>query len=153
MHKALVRIRLAASTVAAYLKPEAFEQRERDRQRRQLVDEWETWQNALASWRMREPVLREQLEKLDAADLAAVLPATVSATGALWSTPPAGPARLPDGEYLQVPRQLRDAFPGTAATLEPLDDGIDFMRGVKVLFAMALGAVAVGLWVAEWTNL
>lgn len=143
------RIKQAVSAVCRFLHPEAFEQRERDRQRADLVATLDTIRTMREWCDGAEPVARERLEKLNLAELGFT---TTHASGAHWGAElqPPSPPKLPHGEYERVPRSLREAF-GHTAGLEPMhDDGVDFGCGARVLLIgvalVIIGGVAVELW-------
>lgn len=143
MQNALAKFRKTVAAVRAYLHPEAFEQRERDRQRAKAVETLETIQRTRAWCDGAEEYARGYLEGLNRAELGLDTPASSAVHhAAAFRRPP--PERLPHGEYLQVPRTRREIY-GHDAAIEA-DDGIDFARGARWLFVFTAGVVILGVW-------
>lgn len=142
MQNVLAKVRNRAAAVRAYLAPEAFEQRERDRQRAEAAETLETIQRARAWCDGAEKFARDRLDKLNRAELGLDTPAMRGETRTAYFYPRAVPKV--EGEYVQVPRTRREVY-GHDAAIEETPPRL-FAVCAIFLSVLAGAAIAAAAW-------
>jgi hypothetical protein len=124
-----------------FFTPASFERRGRTREYRELAKELQTIDSMRRWCDGREPVIEARLHELALGDLLDGLP--VSNYGRHTPSPPPSRDKI-DGEYVKVPRSMRDAFGAGAGDIYSPDD-MRYYWKVAIAYAVCVGLIAYSL--------